>query len=93
MRKSEEQWYMDELSEKNSKITELKKELLEIYKCLYPNDEDVVKQVGKEAGLTPEGIKFLRFWDHLNIMRNYHKKQLEKEKMKKLIKECMEEIK
>ena len=25
-------------------------------------------------------------------MRDYHKKQLEKEKMKKLIKECMEEI-
>ena len=92
MRKSEKQWYIDNLNEKTSKITELEKELLEIYKCLYPNNEDIVKQFGKEAGLTPEGIKFLRFWDRLNIMRNYHKEQLEKEKTKKLIKECMGEI-
>lgn len=71
----------------------LKNELSELYKCLYPNSEDIVKQVGEEAGLTLEGIKFLRQCDYLNIMRNYHKKQLEKEKLKKLIKECMGEIK
>ena len=93
MRKSERQWYMDKLYEKTSKITELEKELLEVYKHLYPNNEDIVKQVGKEAGLTEAGMKFLRLWDHLNIMRNYHKEQLEKEKMKNLIKECMGEIK
>lgn len=93
MRKSEKQWYIDTLSEKTSKITELEKELIEIYKCLYPNNEDIVEQVGKEAGLTPAGLKFLRMWDFLNIMRNYHKEQLEKEKMKKLIKEYMEETK
>ena len=67
-------------------INKLEKELVEVYKCLYPNFEDIIKDK------LPQSVNFVYFYNSLNILRDYHKKQLEKEKMKKLIKECMEEI-
>ena len=67
-------------------VNKLEKELLEVYKCLYPNFEDIIKDK------LPQSVNFVYFYNSLNILRDHHKKQLEKEKMKKLIKECMEEI-
>ena len=68
------------------KVNKLEKELLEVYKCLYPNFEDIIKDK------LPQSVNFVYFYNSLDILRDHHKKQLEKEKMKKLIKECMEEI-
>ena len=67
-------------------IHKLEDELIELYKYLYPNSEDIIKNK------FPQFNNFVCCYNFLAIMRDYHKKQLEKEKMKKLIKECMEEI-
>ena len=68
------------------KIDKLEDELKGVYKCLYPDFKDIMEdKYGVSDGL---GCCY----NFLAIMRDYHKKQLEKEKMKKLIKECMEEI-
>ena len=69
------------------KINKLEDELVEVYKCLYPDYKDILKD---KYGISNN---FACCYNFLTIMRDYHKKQLEKEKMKKLIKECMEEIK
>ena len=68
------------------KINKLEDELVEIYKYLYPDYKDIIKN---KYGISDN---FGCWYNFLAIMRDYHKKQLEKEKMKKLIKECMEEI-
>ena len=68
------------------KIDKLEDELKEVYKCLYPDFKDIIKN---KYGVSDY---FACCYNFLAIMRDYHKKQLEKEKMKKLIKECMEEI-
>ena len=68
------------------KTNKLEDELVEIYKCLYPDYKDILKD---KYGISNS---FACCYNFLAIMRDYHKKQLEKEKMKKLIKECMEEI-
>ena len=68
------------------KINKLEDELVEIYKYLYPDYKDILKD---KYGISNN---FACCYNFLVIMRDYHKKQLEKEKMKKLIKECMEEI-
>ena len=87
MNKSNE---LENLLGKNSnlrkEIHQLENELVELYKCLYPNNEDIIKHKCPQPNFYMNDLLFL------GIMRDYHKKQLEKEKMKKLIKECMEEI-
>ena len=85
MKKSEKNFFEDNKNLRE-KVNKLEKELLEVYKCLYPNFEDIIKDK------LPQSVNFVYFYNSLEILRDHHKKQLEKEKMKKLIKECMEEI-
>ena len=78
----------DEIDILISKVIDLQDELLAVYSYLYP-ERDIVSLTNTEKGLElPLSLK-----QRLNILRTYHKEQLEKEKIKKLIKECMGEIK
>ena len=70
MRKSERNKFYDDITKLKEKNNYLTDEWLEVYKCLYPDNEAIVEQIGKEAGLTKEGIKFfLTKYNHLDIMR------------------------
>ena len=85
MKKIEKNFFEDN-SKLRKEIHELENELKGVYKCLYPDFKNIMEdKYGVSDGL---GCCY----NFLAIMRDYHKKQLEKEKMKKLIKECMEEI-
>ena len=65
-------------------------ELLQTYKYLYPKYYEHLINRYKYLPAT----YFADFkMNYLQLMRDYHKEQLEKEKMKNLIKECMGEIK
>lgn len=86
MNKIEKNFFEDN-NNLRKEIHKLEDELIELYKYLYPNSEDIIKD---KYGISDN---FACCYNFLAIMRDYHKKQLEKEKMKKLIKECMEEIK
>lgn len=94
MKECEIKWFQDEIKKQYSEINELKKELLEIYKCLYPEWRDVIKMQKESLNfLPPEKVNFLVDSSFLDLIRDHHKEQLEKEKIKKLIKKCMGEIK
>ena len=79
--------FLEDNNKLRKEIHQLENELVELYKCLYPNSEDIIKHKCPQSNFFMNDLLFL------GIMRDYHKKQLEKEKMKKLNKECMEEIK
>lgn len=64
-------------------------ELFQTYKYLYPKYyEDLINKYKYLPATYFADFKM----NYLQMMRDYHKEQLEKEKMKKLIKECMGEI-
>lgn len=85
MNKYEKNFFEDN-NNLRKQIHQLEDELVELYKYLYPDFKDIIKD------RFPQSNNFACCYDFLGIIRGYHKKQLEKEKMKKLIKECMEEI-
>ena len=84
MRKSKVQPYLDVIDKKQLGIIELKKELLEVYTCLYPELGDIIK-IQKESlsFLDSEKVNFLVEGATLDMIRDYHKKQIEKNLLNK----------
>lgn len=77
MRKDERQQFLDIISEKNTTIGELREELLEVYTCLYPKWKDIIKQC-KTSNIDPKKLNFIVDSAVLDLIRGYHKEQLEK---------------
>lgn len=68
------------LEDMENDLSLLRKELLEVYEYLYPDAKIKNPTIIQSRSIL------------LGFYRHYHKEQLEKEKIKKLVKECLGEI-
>ena len=77
MIESEMQPFFDVIEKKQSEINELKKELLEVYTCLYPEWGAAIEVYKKSLSfMPPEKVKFIVESAALDIIRDSHKEKL-----------------
>ena len=75
---------LEEFNKKTEDYNKVINELLQTYKYLYPKYyEDLINRYNNLPATYFADFKM----NYLQMMRDYHKEQLEKEKMKNLIKE------